>query len=91
MTRRTAYAAGRLVDNCPHRSGWTHSGGESRCAQCGTRRFSDYGALRPPGLASAVTPSDRVRRAADRRAARNVAEAVRRSVLRTRTRAFPGP
>ncbi|MFI1972767.1 DUF6255 family natural product biosynthesis protein [Streptomyces cinnamoneus] len=42
---------------CPHRAEWTtRAGGEWRCNRCGTRRFLDYGALRPPGLPSAVTP-----------------------------------
>ncbi|WP_221462472.1 DUF6255 family natural product biosynthesis protein [Streptomyces olivoverticillatus] len=55
----TAYAAGRLVGNCSHRGGWTHDAGELRCDGCGTRRFTDYGALRPPGLPSTVTSSAR--------------------------------
>ncbi|WP_425507734.1 DUF6255 family natural product biosynthesis protein [Streptomyces olivoverticillatus] len=38
------------MPNCPHRSGWTHTRGESRCKCCGVRRFTEYGALRPPGL-----------------------------------------
>lgn len=42
-------------------------------ARSGTRRFTDYGSLRPPGLPSVITPSPAARRAADRSAARNVA------------------
>ncbi|WP_425543479.1 DUF6255 family natural product biosynthesis protein [Streptomyces luteireticuli] len=60
---------GRLVRHCRHGSGWESGGGEERCRDCGTRRFTDYGALRPPELPTVVTvpPRDRVR--ADRSAA----------------------
>ncbi|MFI9311546.1 DUF6255 family natural product biosynthesis protein [Streptomyces triculaminicus] len=58
---------------CAHRAGWTRVGGEVRCDRCGTRRFADYGALRPPGTPVPVTPSPETRRAADRTAARRVA------------------
>ncbi|MEU1375750.1 DUF6255 family natural product biosynthesis protein [Streptomyces triculaminicus] len=58
---------------CAHRAGWTRVGGEARCDRCGTRRFTDYGALRPPGMPVAVTPSPESGRAADRAAARWVA------------------
>ncbi|MFI0911925.1 DUF6255 family natural product biosynthesis protein [Streptomyces abikoensis] len=44
----------------------------------GVRRFTDYGDLRPPGLPQAVVPAPRDRRAADRAAARCVAEALSR-------------
>ncbi|MEU2870027.1 DUF6255 family natural product biosynthesis protein [Streptomyces olivoreticuli] len=40
---------------CTHRNGWTHTGGEATCGSCGVRRFTDYRAVRPPGLAQAVT------------------------------------
>ncbi|MEV5238118.1 DUF6255 family natural product biosynthesis protein [Streptomyces cinnamoneus] len=64
--------------HCTHPR-WTHTGGgEARCDRCGTRRFSGYGALRPPGPAPVVTPTWTARRAADRAAARRVAEAVGR-------------
>ncbi|MCA6092457.1 hypothetical protein LE181_09830 [Streptomyces sp. SCA3-4] len=69
----TAFATGRLVSHCLHGSGWTHTAGESRCDACGTRRFSQYGALRPPGLPHAVRPTPREPHAADRSAARNLA------------------
>ncbi|MEU5051370.1 DUF6255 family natural product biosynthesis protein [Streptomyces sp. NPDC021096] len=79
--RRTAYGAGRLVDNCRHHAGWTRTAaGEERCGRCGTRRFPDYASLRPPGLPHAVTPSPGARRAADREAARRVAAAMRRGM-----------
>ncbi|WP_374192978.1 DUF6255 family natural product biosynthesis protein [Streptomyces sp. AV19] len=55
-------AVGRLVENCPHPGGWESvdgDGGEEFCASCGTRRFHDYGALRPPGLPEAVAPAPR--------------------------------
>ncbi|WP_436800637.1 DUF6255 family natural product biosynthesis protein [Streptomyces syringium] len=45
--------------------------------ECGTRRFTDYGALRPPDLPQTVTPSDRSRERADRAAARQVWRRIR--------------
>ncbi|MCC3776071.1 DUF6255 family natural product biosynthesis protein [Streptomyces sp. UNOB3_S3] len=64
------YGVGRLVDNCPHPSGWdTADDGEERCHTCGTRRFTHYGALRPPGLPVALTPAPRDATRADRSAA----------------------
>ncbi|MFD8995753.1 DUF6255 family natural product biosynthesis protein, partial [Streptomyces abikoensis] len=39
---------------CAHRAGWAQRGGEARCHGCGVRRFTSYGALRPPGLAEAT-------------------------------------
>ncbi|WP_420894532.1 DUF6255 family natural product biosynthesis protein [Streptomyces cinnamoneus] len=42
--------------HCRHPAGWTHSHGVSRCERCGTRRFTEYGALRPPGLPQATAP-----------------------------------
>ncbi|WP_425507736.1 DUF6255 family natural product biosynthesis protein [Streptomyces olivoverticillatus] len=68
---------------CAHRSGWTHATGESHCNCCGTRRFTQYGALRPPGLPQAVATADRDPRAADRSAALNVALASRRGARRS--------
>ncbi|MFE0044204.1 DUF6255 family natural product biosynthesis protein [Streptomyces albireticuli] len=62
--------------NCPHRGGWTHHGGESRCNTCGVRRFTEYGAVRPDGLPRAVTPPAPDRRATDRAAALNISRAV---------------
>ncbi|WP_372471992.1 DUF6255 family natural product biosynthesis protein [Streptomyces albireticuli] len=62
--------------NCPHRGGWTHHGGESRCNACGVRRFTDYGAVRPSGLPHAVTPPAPDRHATDRAAALNISRAV---------------
>ncbi|MEV4501424.1 DUF6255 family natural product biosynthesis protein [Streptomyces klenkii] len=39
------------VLRCTHRGGWAaRTRGEARCRDCGTVRFTDYGALRPPGL-----------------------------------------
>ncbi|MEU5052415.1 DUF6255 family natural product biosynthesis protein [Streptomyces sp. NPDC021096] len=76
----TGYAAGRLVNHCAHTAGWTHAAGEAHCDRCGTRRFTDYGAVRPAGLPHAVTPSARDREAADRAAAASVR---RRMVDRT--------
>ncbi|MEU4208601.1 DUF6255 family natural product biosynthesis protein [Streptomyces sp. NPDC026206] len=73
----TAYVAGRRSGDCPHAWGWTHSAGASHCDRCGIRRFTDYGAVRPPGLPGTVTPSRRSRNAADRAAALNVARTVR--------------
>ncbi len=75
----THYAAGRLVDNCPHGNGWTQTRtqGEVRCDACGVRRFTAYGALRPPGLPQTITPAHRDPRAADRAAALNIALATR--------------
>lgn len=62
---------GRLVNNCLHSGGWSpaESHGEQRCDHCGTRRFTDYGALLPPGLPQTRTPSDTARARADRSAA----------------------
>ncbi|MEX2982266.1 DUF6255 family natural product biosynthesis protein [Streptomyces sp. C36] len=62
-------SVGRLVGNCPHTSGWDSANGEERCRACGTRRFTSYGALRPPGLPVALAPSPRNKARADRSAA----------------------
>ncbi|GHC73461.1 DUF6255 family natural product biosynthesis protein [Streptomyces cinnamoneus] len=73
MRSSTAYAAGRLMTHCPHLAGWvTTADGESCCHHCGTRRFADYAAVRPPGLPQTIVPSDEARAAADRAAARCV-------------------
>ncbi|WP_370419497.1 DUF6255 family natural product biosynthesis protein [Streptomyces sp. QH1-20] len=74
-------AVGRLVRPCVHHSGWTENGGEARCVDCGTRRFTDYGALRPPDLPEVLTPSDHARSAADRAAARQVWRRIRLRLL----------
>ncbi|MFF7688286.1 DUF6255 family natural product biosynthesis protein [Streptomyces syringium] len=66
-----------LARECGHRSGWTCVGGEARCGACGVVRFTEYGALRPPGLPQVVTPVGDARRA-DRRAARTVSRTARR-------------
>ncbi|MFI1254228.1 DUF6255 family natural product biosynthesis protein [Streptomyces netropsis] len=60
---------GRIMNNCAHTGGWTSADGEERCDHCGTRRFTDYGALLPPGLPQIRTPSDKTRARADRSAA----------------------
>ncbi|WP_449476932.1 DUF6255 family natural product biosynthesis protein [Streptomyces abikoensis] len=55
---------------CAHRGGWSaRTRGEARCRDCGTVRFTEYGALRPPGLPHVVTPTRRAALAADRAAA----------------------
>ncbi|MEW2579642.1 DUF6255 family natural product biosynthesis protein [Streptomyces syringium] len=74
-------AVGRLVRPCVHHSGWTGTGGEVQCPNCGTRRFTDYGALRPPELPQTVTPSDYSRDKADRAAARQVWWRIRLRLL----------
>ncbi|WP_418952520.1 DUF6255 family natural product biosynthesis protein [Streptomyces albireticuli] len=64
------------MDSCPHRGGWTHHGGESRCDDCGVRRFTEYGAVRPSDLPYAVTPPTPARHSKDRVAALNISQAV---------------
>ncbi|MFI2075057.1 MULTISPECIES: DUF6255 family natural product biosynthesis protein [Streptomyces] len=60
--------------DCPHTAGWTQGqDGVWTCQRCGTRRFADYGALRPPGLPEPRKPSRAARRAADRSAASYIA------------------
>ncbi|WP_370420831.1 DUF6255 family natural product biosynthesis protein [Streptomyces sp. QH1-20] len=66
-----------LSRECGHGAGWRHTGGEARCGACGVVRFTEYGALRPPGLPQVVTPVGSARRA-DRSAARVVSRTVRR-------------
>ncbi|WP_374284512.1 DUF6255 family natural product biosynthesis protein [Streptomyces sp. UNOB3_S3] len=59
---------------CAHRAGWDQRAGEARCNGCGVRRFTSYGALRPPGLAVAVATARTflVGHRADRAAALNL-------------------
>ncbi|MEU2512670.1 DUF6255 family natural product biosynthesis protein [Streptomyces syringium] len=64
-----------------HHSGWRESAGEAQCPNCGTRRFTDYGALRPPELPQTITPSDYSRDKADRAAARQVWWRIRLRLL----------
>ncbi|WP_416385359.1 DUF6255 family natural product biosynthesis protein [Streptomyces sp. NRRL B-1677] len=64
---------------CSHAESWTYPvPGEQRCRTCGTVRFTDYGALRPPGLPQALTPKPRDAGKADRAAATRIAKAPRR-------------
>ncbi|MEU1823752.1 DUF6255 family natural product biosynthesis protein [Streptomyces abikoensis] len=76
------YGVGRLVDNCPHLSDWDTAEGEERCSSCGTRRFTHYGALRPPGLPVALTPRPRNAAQADRSAAVAISRGVHRRLSR---------
>ncbi|MEV5377882.1 DUF6255 family natural product biosynthesis protein [Streptomyces nondiastaticus] len=85
--RRTAAAlagahggrGARVRIRCSHSEGWTYPvPGEQRCRSCGTVRFTDYGAVRPPGLPHALTPKPRDARKADRAAAAWIANAPRR-------------
>ncbi|GHG56819.1 DUF6255 family natural product biosynthesis protein [Streptomyces griseocarneus] len=72
-------AVGRLVNHCAHRRGWVVTAeGEQRCDDCGTRRFTGYGALRPPGLPERTVPSPRDRARADRDAARLISRTAYR-------------
>lgn len=50
---------GRLVSNCGHVEGWESGNGVERCQTCGTQRFTDYGALRPPELPVMATTAIR--------------------------------
>ncbi|MCA6095037.1 hypothetical protein LE181_23055 [Streptomyces sp. SCA3-4] len=71
---------------CAHREGWAEGArpGEMRCPVCGVRRFRDYGAVRPPGLAHVLVPSARRRGVADRAAARSIGLAMAaRSAVRS--------
>ncbi|MEV6778045.1 DUF6255 family natural product biosynthesis protein [Streptomyces syringium] len=72
--------SGGQPKGCGHQSGWTQSHGEARCDDCGTRRFTDYGALRPAELPQTITPPPRRAHKADRAAARHVARIVRRGI-----------
>ncbi|WP_443057874.1 DUF6255 family natural product biosynthesis protein [Streptomyces sp. KLMMK] len=52
---------------CTHRGGWAaRTRGEARCSDCGTVRFTEYAALRPPGLPHATTSPRRTGFAAGR-------------------------
>ncbi|GAA0414910.1 DUF6255 family natural product biosynthesis protein [Streptomyces luteireticuli] len=62
------HAVGRLMSHCQHLSGWESTNGEDRCPTCGTRRFTNYGSLRPKELPQAVTPTPHDRTRADRAA-----------------------
>ncbi|MFF7021210.1 DUF6255 family natural product biosynthesis protein [Streptomyces klenkii] len=69
----------RMRVRCSHAESWTYPvPGEQRCRTCGTVRFTDYGALRPPGLPQALTPKPRDAGKADRAAATRIAKAPRR-------------
>ncbi|MGW2367442.1 DUF6255 family natural product biosynthesis protein [Streptomyces sp. NPDC001667] len=63
---------------CTHRDSWTHAGGEARCESCGVRRFTEYRAVRPPGIAQALTPPRRTAATADRAAAEWLMRRTRR-------------
>ncbi|UBI40954.1 MULTISPECIES: DUF6255 family natural product biosynthesis protein [Streptomyces] len=71
------HAVGRLVGHCRHLGGWEAAGGEERCRTCGTRRFTDYGALRPRELPPVVAPSPEDGTRADRAAATVMARTIR--------------
>lgn len=81
------FSVGRLMDNCQHREGWETANGEERCTRCGTRRFTEYGALRPPEVPQVVPPSPEDRARADRAAAAVIARTVRHVVRRGWSRA----
>lgn len=59
--------------NCEHRGRWVHRGGESRCEECGTVRFTDYAPLRIPERPEAVKPDPARARMTDRSAATYIA------------------
>ncbi|WP_221462457.1 DUF6255 family natural product biosynthesis protein [Streptomyces olivoverticillatus] len=44
---------------CPHTAGWLEDGGVSQCRACGVLRFADYGAVRPPRAAAALSARSR--------------------------------
>ncbi|WP_344030330.1 DUF6255 family natural product biosynthesis protein [Streptomyces luteireticuli] len=66
-----------MMNQCRHTDGWDSDRGENRCRTCGTRRFMDYGALRPRELPPVVKRPlhDRIR--ADRAAAIVISRTVR--------------
>ncbi|MBH1933445.1 hypothetical protein I5Q34_03940 [Streptomyces sp. AV19] len=67
-----------MTNDCTHASGWERTdGGAQQCRDCGTRRFTDYGALRPPGPAPVVRPSPEDARRADRAAAIVISRTIR--------------
>ncbi|MEV4439963.1 DUF6255 family natural product biosynthesis protein [Streptomyces sp. NPDC049577] len=51
-------AMNRRADTCRHSAGWAHGNGESRCNDCGTRRFTDYGAVRLRERPEPVRPAN---------------------------------
>ncbi|MEV6672241.1 DUF6255 family natural product biosynthesis protein [Streptomyces sp. NPDC051162] len=63
---------------CPHNGGWVHANGLVQCRSCGVRRFADYRAVRPPGLAEAVTSPRPEAANADRAAAQWLMRRTRR-------------
>ncbi|CAM5533098.1 DUF6255 family natural product biosynthesis protein [Streptomyces abikoensis] len=64
---------------CNHSEGWNHPApGEARCRRCGVTRFTEYGAVRPPGLPYVRTPEPEAARRADRAAATWIANLPRR-------------
>ncbi|MEV6672619.1 DUF6255 family natural product biosynthesis protein [Streptomyces sp. NPDC051162] len=66
------------MNACPHRAKWTQARGAARCEGCGVVRFTDYAALRPPGLPYAVTASQEHTRRVDLAVAARVAWNTRR-------------
>ncbi|MFI1972986.1 hypothetical protein BLA24_24600 [Streptomyces cinnamoneus] len=56
------------MKNCRHRFLQDAAPGEHRCAGCGMRRFTSYGALRPPGLPEPRVRPEVAAEKADRRA-----------------------
>ncbi|MEU8549574.1 DUF6255 family natural product biosynthesis protein [Streptomyces roseoverticillatus] len=71
----------RVRIRCNRSEGWNHPApGEARCRSCGVTRFADYGAVRPPGLAHALTPKPGDARKADRSAATWIANVPRKRV-----------
>ncbi|MBB5117427.1 hypothetical protein AF335_02660 [Streptomyces eurocidicus] len=73
----------RVLRSCAHRFGRSSARGESRCGDCGTRRFTGYAALLLPEAPWAVTLSAPERWAADRSAAGNIAAGARLTRNRT--------
>ncbi|MEU5418952.1 DUF6255 family natural product biosynthesis protein [Streptomyces sp. NPDC020667] len=78
-----------MVRNCAHR--WTRNGSASSCDTCDTRRFTDYAALRPPGLPQWITPKPRHRHEADRAAAKRIAWPTRGPLAETHPPPRPLP
>ncbi|WP_425506651.1 DUF6255 family natural product biosynthesis protein [Streptomyces rectiverticillatus] len=69
---------------CTHRGGWAaRTRGQACCRDCGTVRFSEYAALRPPGLPEATASPRRAGLAADRVAAQRVSLVTRRGRVRS--------
>lgn len=63
---------------CSHSNGWAQGNGAYQCRSCGVRRFTDYRAVRPPGLAEAVTRPRGEARKTDRAAALWLMQRTRR-------------